>query len=576
MHAAADKIKRETEIKLLLRRQDVTRLRGHPVLWAGFENAGEPSRQESVYFDDRRRTLRREGLTLRVRQIGERRIQTIKALNGSAGPIDRGEWQADVAGTRPDLSAAAGTALQTVLPKLRIPLEPVFETRVSRTEFPVQYGNSEIVVAFDEGEIDTGKVSAPICEVELELKRGNRGDLFRLAEQLDGTVPLELSYATKSARGYALLDSPDASTGKAGNVPLRPGISLADAFRAISHDCLRHMVENRDGVMRREPEALHQMRIAIRRFHSTLSLFRHVLTGPGIEAVKAELRWLRAQTGPARDLDVFIGEVMVPIRGQHPKEKAVVSLHQHLRRRRLKAYTAAREAVMSARFRRLAVQTAAWVEDGDWHANVDALMRARQDAPVEAYAAARLSALHRKVRKRGKRLREFDHEGRHRLRVQAKKLRYAAEFLAGLATGKKARKRAKTLIAALKEMQDKLGGLNDIAVRKSLSAEIAGKVGPGAARKQSGRERIFVAGLIAGHQEAHVSHLLDEAAKAFAQLRKVKPFWKGLARESVPVPAWHGKQPEAEVPAPVAAAKGADHVRAETDARVRDAESKAA
>jgi inorganic triphosphatase YgiF len=571
MFAAESAGSREVEIKLLLRRQDVARLRSHPVLWAGFQKAGDPSRQESVYFDDRRHTLRKEGVSLRVRQIGKRRIQTIKALNGTAGPIDRGEWQADVAGTRPDLSAAAGTALQPLLPKLRDPLEPVFETRVSRTAFPMRYGNSEIVVALDEGEIATGETSAPICEVELELKHGNSGDLFRLAEQLDGSVPLELSYASKSARGYALLDALDVNFGKAGNVRPSSGTSLADVFRMIGHDCLRHIAENRAAVARREAEPLHQMRIAIRRFRTTMTLFRDVVAGPGLEAAKAELRWLRDQTGPARDLDVFISEVMAPIRSEHPKEKAVISLHQHLRRRRLKAYTAAREAVLSARFRKLMVQLAAWVEDGDWRSNADALMRARQDAPIELYAAEQLSALHRKVRKNGKFLREFDHERRHRLRVQAKKLRYAAEFLAGLAPDKKARKRAKALIAALKEMQDKLGGLNDIAVRKSLSAEIAGKVGPGAARKQSGRDRIFVAGLIAGHQEAHIGRLLDEAVDAFAEFRKAKPFWKELGRPAVPVsPA---ASASVESAAPLAATNGADHTQAENTQRGAESEA---
>jgi hypothetical protein len=59
MFAAESAGSREVEIKLLLRRQDVARLRSHPVLWAGFQKAGDPSRQESVYFDDRRHTLRK-------------------------------------------------------------------------------------------------------------------------------------------------------------------------------------------------------------------------------------------------------------------------------------------------------------------------------------------------------------------------------------------------------------------------------------------------------------------------------------------------------------------------------------
>jgi inorganic triphosphatase YgiF len=574
MVAAANAGSREIEIKLLLRQQDIARLRNHPVLWSGFEKAGEPSRQESVYFDDKRRTLHRKGVSLRVRQIGERRIQTIKSLNGTGGLIERGEWQADVAGTRPDLSAVAGTALQPLLPKLRNRLEPVFETRVSRTAFPVRYGDSEIIVALDQGEIATEKARAPICEVELELKQGNPGDLFRLAEQIDGSVPLELSYASKSARGYALLEDADANFGKARDVHALPGMSVADVFRSISHDCLRHLVESRAGVARRDAEALHQMRIAIRRFRTMLTLFRDVVSGPGVESAKAELRWLRNQTAPARDLDVFIDEVMAPIRNQHPKEKAVVSLHQHLRRRRLKAYGAAREAVLSSRFRKLMVQLAAWVEDGDWRIDADALMRARQDAPIESHAAERLSRLHRKVRKQAKRLREFDHERRHRLRVQVKKLRYAAEFLAGLAPDKKARKRAKALVAALKQMQDKLGGLNDIVVRKSLSAEIAGKVGPGAARKQSGRERIFVAGLIAGHQEANIGRLLDEAVDGFAKFRKVKPFWKALGEEPVFPPSPVQAPLAAEAALPLVPTSGANSAPAGNGAA--NAESRAA
>src|SRR5688572_9226440 len=125
MQGAGDQKFREIEIKLLLKRQDAARLKRHPLLWAAFEKAGAAVRQDSVYFDDRRQTLRQEGLTLRVRHIGERRVQTIKAVDGHT--IDRGEWKADIAGSRPDLSAAAGTALAPVLGKLSDPLEPVFE-----------------------------------------------------------------------------------------------------------------------------------------------------------------------------------------------------------------------------------------------------------------------------------------------------------------------------------------------------------------------------------------------------------------------------------------------------------------
>lgn len=315
-------------------------------------------------------------------------------------------------------------------------------------------------------------------------------------------------------------------------VPLQPGTSRAEAFQAMAQHCLRLAEINRPAVARGKPDGLHQIRIAFRRLRTAMSLFRDVANGPGAEAIKEHLRWLRSKTGPARDLDAFINEVMLPIRTQHRKEKAVESFYQHLRRRRAQAYREAREAVLSPQFDKLVVEVGDWLQNGEWRGNASAAARAKHDAPVEIHAAEMLSEMHRKLRKKGRRLREFDEEARHRLRVQTKKLRYAAEFFASLAEGRKSRKRADAMIAALKRMQDKLGALNDIAVRKSLAAEIAGRVGPGSARKQSGRDRIYVAGLIAGHQEAHIGPLLDEAEKAFAAFRKVKPFWKDPAQEA--------------------------------------------
>jgi triphosphatase len=536
---------REIEIRLLLRRQDVTRLRRHPVLFAGFEQAGEV-RQDSVYFDDRRQTLRKEGLSLRVRHAGGRRVQTIKSHNSNGSPIERGEWQTELTSGRPDLCAAVGTPLARVLAKLRDPLEPVFETRVSRTAFPLRYGDSQILLALDQGEIDTGTARAPICELELELRSGRAGDLFRLAQELDAAVPLELSYATKSARGYALLDEASEVVAKARDFDVRAGLSRAEAFRAIAHDCLRHMVENRAGVARGQAEALHQVRIAVRRFWTTLTLFRDVVSGGGADEVKAQLRWLRAQTGDARDLDVFLSEVIEPIRARFPKDRAVTEFYRHVKKRRTAAYRAARAAILSPQFRRHAMRIAAWIEDGDWRADADTLTRTRQDAPIEIHAGEQLSALRRKVRKHGRSLRAIDDAGRHELRIKAKKLRYAAEFFAGLAIGKKARKRAKELIAVLRGLQDALGGLNDIAVRKTLAAEIAGKISPSAGRRQSAREQAFVGQLIAAHQQTNIGRLLDAAEEAYADFRKVKPFWKARRRRSALLAIPEAKRPAAD------------------------------
>lgn len=543
---------REVEIKLSVRPQDVNRLKNHTYLWAGFEKA-QALQQNSVYFDDRGQTLREHGVSLRIRAAGGRIVQTIKSLDERGSPVDRAEWESEIASARPDLSAAAFTALAPLLDgKLRDPLEPVFETRVLRTSFVLQFGKSEIVVALDQGEIGTGTEKVSLCELELELKRGSSADLFRLAQEIDATIPLELSYLTKSERGYALLNGGTDYT-KAAFVPLAKGISRADGFRKIAHECLRHAIQNRAGVAKGDRVSLHQVRIATRRLHTALNLFKDVTGGRGADEVKEQLRWLRAETGPARDLDVFMSEVMAPIRAQHPREPAVSGFYRDLRRRRLKAAKSARQAIASPRFRKMIFQIAAWVEEGDWRIEADELRRAQQDAPVDLFAADQLARLRRKVKRRGKLLRQMSDTERHDLRVVTKRLRYAAEFFASLAVTRKSRKRAKQFITAVRAFQEALGALNDIAVRKSLTAEIASRVKipahrsaaaktaartapPAEEQKDPARARIFIAGLVAGHQDAHVNGLLKKAVAAYEELIDIKPFWKDMTPEAA-IPA---------------------------------------
>ena len=68
--------------------------------------------------------------------------------------------------------------------KVRRGLKPIFETRVRRTVYPIQSGDSEIELTIDKGKVGAGRQSSPICEVELELKRGESAELFKLARML--------------------------------------------------------------------------------------------------------------------------------------------------------------------------------------------------------------------------------------------------------------------------------------------------------------------------------------------------------------------------------------------------------
>ena len=83
-------------------------------------------------------------------------------------------------------------------------LKPLFEIRVRRQVYSIRSAGSEIELTIDKGNA-AGRQSSPIYEVELELKRGDAAELFKVARTLAEQVPVQIAVTSKSERGYALI-----------------------------------------------------------------------------------------------------------------------------------------------------------------------------------------------------------------------------------------------------------------------------------------------------------------------------------------------------------------------------------
>src|SRR5262245_9859005 len=129
---------REVELKLEVPADSLYRLARSPLLRAARKKSPKPTTLVSVYFDTDKLKLRHKGLSLRVRRIGRRHIQTIKQESGeSAAVFTRDEWEHQIGGRQPDLDVAQDAALGPVFgKKVRRSLKPIFETRVRRTVYP--------------------------------------------------------------------------------------------------------------------------------------------------------------------------------------------------------------------------------------------------------------------------------------------------------------------------------------------------------------------------------------------------------------------------------------------------------
>jgi inorganic triphosphatase YgiF len=515
---------REIELKLDLPADAVASLTRSAV----FKGARRKTKNiVSVYFDTANFELRKSGFTLRVRRDGRRRVQTVKQEGERGALLARNEWEQPIRGTQPDLAAARQTALKSILSKkLARKLKPMFETSVRRTVYPLRNGESEIELTIDEGKVDAGRRSSPLREVELELKRGPPAELFKLARALAEEVPLQLSVRTKAERGYALLEGKPPAPVKALPIALTPDFTAQAALQAVARACLHQLIANQPMIRVGKPEGLHQMRVAVRRLRAALSLFSGMLTDPQSQELKSQLRWLSGELGPARELDVFIGGVVKPLADRRRDKPGLTALLKDLRQRRAKAYARVHSAIGSFRFRGLLLTAAAWIEDGEWARNGDECVRALRERKISDVAADELQRRSAKILKHGKHIQTLDPHRRHKLRIQAKKVRYASEFFAHAFPGKKSARRREAFIAALEKLQNALGELNDIAVHEELSAGLAQqKNGDGTARRVRAKQA-FAAGRLSGYEEARMASALRDAARAYDLFTGAKPFWR--------------------------------------------------
>lgn len=507
----------ETEIKFQVSPGDLQKLAASRVLRPAKDHLPEHLHLVSTYFDTPDHRLHRRGISLRVRQDGKKRIQTVKtSVDGVA--VQRGEWETRIEGDRPDLRAARDTPVQCALSKrTRRELDAVFSTHVHRTLVPLRQGNSLVELAFDEGYIRAGLHSAPLAEVELELKSGLIGDLFKTARTIAQLVPARLALKSKSEQGYELISNQPTASVTASGIVLSPKATLAAAFQTIGRSVLHHIASNEPAVLAGLPEGVHQMRVGVRRLRAALWVFAGMLQNKQTESIKQDLKWLAAKLGPVRDLDVFLATRVKSLEAAEPPIPGLADLVSELEYRRAVAAEAAKAAVAGSRYRLLVLNTLEWIEDGAWLR----LRPALRKQPIRPFATELLARRIGKAKKRAKDLSTLSISERHKLRIAMKKLRYSIYFFESLYDGGASKKALAKYKECLGSLQDNLGALNDIAVHERMVTRFRNEI-----ENRKAEPVAFAAGAVVGTERGETEKLLAGAEKAAHKLCKAKAFWR--------------------------------------------------
>ena len=506
----------EIELKLAVAAEHLPRLARLPLLKSAAR--ARATHLFSVYYDTPDLELRDQGVALRLRRDRSRWVQTLK----TAGRVDAGLHQRDELETPvpaqiisfPAL-AQSGAAPILTDPGLPLKLRPVFTTDFWRSVRLIEpEPGSQIELCIDRGTITAGGAQAPIHEIELELKAGTAERIVDLALGVLEHVPVRLEPATKAERGYALAKAGAAMPVKASTPALTAAMSVSDAFREVVFGCIAHLQANERGVLDSDdPEYLHQARVALRRLRSSLTVFRSAFPQILFSELVPELRWLGTQLGPARDWDVFATESLPAVSTAFPGDEGLHRLTEQVAQMRAAADDAARESLLAPRYTRLLLELIRWFLRQPWNTLPDPAAAAERERPLREFAAAVLERRHQKILKRKRNPSHLDAAGLHQLRIQAKKLRYAAEFFAGLYE----RKAVRDYVAAMARVQDCLGALNDAVTAERLLETLRGDGGPDLSHEAIGLMRGWVAaGTRAG---------LEKLPEDWKRLHTVEAFW---------------------------------------------------
>jgi CHAD domain-containing protein len=438
------------------------------VLPGGRVEALPPLKLRATYYDSLDLRLTRAGASLRYRtEDGEGRW-TLKLPAGRGGPtLDRREL--DFKGPAGQVPPAARRLVTAYL--RRAEPVPVAELETRRQRLLLADRAGAKVAEVDDDEVWVIKDSRAVDrfrELEVELApQASDGVAKAVVERLRAAGALDAGARSKVSRalGPAALGPPDvfvpqvaphATAGEWGGAVLASGVS-----RLVDHDPGVRLGE--------DPEELHQARVAIRRLRSDLRSLHDVFEPGWADALRSELAWAAEPMGATRDADVMIQRLWHDVAMLAPEDAEPAShLLDLLASTRLKLQAEMWQSMETERYVDLLESlVAAWQ---DPQLGPAAELAAADLAPL---LAARAWKRMRKAAKAalalGQGERDADSDSSlHRLRITAKRCRYACEA-AALVVGKPARQLARQIA----RLQDVLGSFQDCVVAEAWLRRMA-------------------------------------------------------------------------------------------------------
>jgi inorganic triphosphatase YgiF len=501
----------EFEFKLELTPQQMARLASHPALANLATGQPTVSTVRSIYFDTPDHRLRAQGISLRLRSIGDKWVQAVQSSNGRGSGT--GDSNAEIDHPEPSIGQIKDGKLRRMIRKAvsTSTLEPQFETIVTRTIHNLHSEKGHLELALEDGVVRAGNAEGKLCEAELGLKEGPPDCLLETASALFAQEAVKPSQTSEVERGYDLLlgRRDKTVTPLKAQIPvLRGDETCAQALFLFTDAAAEQIVRNRRALLETDdPESAHQLRIGLRRLRSAIRAFRALGDSPAACEMELLARTLGRSVGPLRNADVFIDGVLAPVAGTKKGEPGFAKLRSALEAHRAAMREQVRVVLNGEQWTKLQIHLALWPRT-IW---TDRSLQ----VPVRAFATKTLTKTWKKVAKRAVEIDDLTIEGRHDMRKVLKGFRYTCEFFGSLYPPRK----VGPFIKDLKRLQDVFGYLNDVATAGELNGICHERC-----RKSLAAQRAV--GFVLGWHDARASAAWDHVLEAWDRLESRKHFWK--------------------------------------------------
>ena len=251
----------------------------------------------NVYFDTADRRLRKFDMGLRVRTIENKSVQTIKTAGRVIGGLhQRPEYNEPIEGLRPKLARfnAKIWPENCDIQQLEKSLTPIFSTDFERQTWLIEIAQDTLIeVAYDTGFIETNQGKIALCEVELELVKGDEKQLFVLGNEIALLPGVRLGNVSKAQRGYMLADNATFQIKPLDHSNVTDELSIQQALLTnLQHGLKQIQYHENCFIENKELEALNELLKGVQFLHQNIILFKGEIKGLNQAPWIEDLHWL--------------------------------------------------------------------------------------------------------------------------------------------------------------------------------------------------------------------------------------------------------------------------------------------